>query len=177
MVVTNWLIMLTKIFNTIQENNGRAYLVGGFVRDWVMSNGKSLEEESYKDIDIEVFGLSYEKLEQILSKFGKVDLVGKSFGVLKLTTFSGVDYDFNLPRRDSKNGIGHKGFDVVVDHTLSIEEAASRRDFTINSMSIDIDGNLIDPFNGKEAIKYGLLIPTSKAFSEDSLRWKTRTFN
>lgn len=162
--------MLQQIFKSIQNNNGRAYLVGGYVRDFILSNGKSLEDESFKDIDIEVFGLSYDELIKILSEFGKVDLVGKSFGVIKLTTKSGIDYDFNLPRRDSKNGIGHKGFTVVVDHTMTIEEAAARRDFTINSISIDVNGNIIDPYNGKFDIENRVLKPTSEAFKEDSLR-------
>lgn len=154
--------MLQQIFKSIQNNNGSAYLVGGFVRD------KFLDIES-KDIDIEVFGLDYDKLSEILSSFGKVDSVGKSFRVLKLFC-NGQDYDFNLPRRDSKNGIGHKGFSVVVDHTMTIEEAAARRDFTINSISIDVNGNIIDPYNGQFDIQNRILKPTSEAFKEDSLR-------
>ena len=50
------------------------------------------------------------------------------------------------------------------------KEAASRRDFTINSISKDIDGNIIDPFNGQEDLKNGILRATSEKFSDDPLR-------
>ncbi len=146
----------------ILKEIGTAYYVGGYVRDKILGIDS-------KDIDIEVFGLSYEYLADLLKEFGKVDLVGKSFGVLKVN-INGQDYDFNLPRRDSKNGIGHKGFSIEVDHSMTIEEAASRRDFTINSISMDREGNIIDPFNGVQDIKNRILQPTSEAFKEDSLR-------
>lgn len=154
--------MLKKIIAEIENSGGKVYLVGGYVRDKIMGN-------TSKDIDIEVFKLSYEKLSDILSKFGKVDLVGKSFGVLKVN-INGQDYDFNLPRRDSKNGVGHKDFTIEVDHNMTIEEAASRRDFTINAISIDSEGNIIDPFNGLNDIKNNVLRPVSKAFKQDVLR-------
>ena len=144
----------------------RAYLVGGCVRD-------SLIGLNPKDIDIEVFGINnIETLEKILSPHGKVSVVGKSFGVVKLTTFcDGEEFDFSLPRIDSKCGIGHKDFKVRIDPILTIEEAASRRDFTINSLSIDIwTGELIDPFSGRQDLKSKILRHTSDAFSEDPLR-------
>lgn len=154
--------MLKEILQAIQQNGGKPYKVGGWVRDRLLGIPS-------KDIDIEVFGLDYDALSGILSRFGKVDLVGKKFGVLKVNV-NGEDYDFNLPRRDSKNGIGHKDFDIVVDHTMTIEDAAARRDFTINSMSVDVDGNLIDPYMGRFDLEAKRLNPTSEAFLEDSLR-------
>lgn len=153
---------LKEILVQIKKNGGTPYYIGGYVRD------KLLGVES-KDIDIEVFGLSYETLTNILSQFGKADLVGKSFGVIKVKV-DGKDYDFNLPRRDSKNGIGYKGFKITVDHTMTLKEAALRRDFTVNSMSIDMAGNLIDLFNGQVHLSNKQLIPTSEAFQEDAVR-------
>ena len=82
-----------------------AYLVGGCVRDWLLGRPN-------KDFDVEVFGVSYEQLALALSRWGRADLVGQSFGVLKLTTESGCTYDFNIPRRESKVGIGHTGFAI-----------------------------------------------------------------
>lgn len=152
-----------KILEKIQSVGGKAYYVGGYVRDKILGINS-------KDIDVEVFGLSYEKLADILSRFGKVDIVGKSFGVAKIS-FEGIDYDFSLPRRDSKTGVSHKDFLIEVDHSMTIEEAASRRDFTINSISMDIDGNIIDPFGGVSDLKNGILQPTSEAFKEDVLRF------
>src|SRR5687767_6004017 len=79
-----------------------AYLVGGCVRD-------SLLGLKATDFDVEVFGINYQTLTKILEPYGRVDVVGKSFGVAKLTIENGVTYDFSLPRKDSKSGKGHKG--------------------------------------------------------------------
>jgi tRNA nucleotidyltransferase (CCA-adding enzyme) len=154
--------MIDKILNTIENNGGKPYFVGGCVRDSILGI-KS------KDIDIEVFGINVDKLVNILLEFGKVDVVGKSFGVIKLTT-ENEDYDFSLPRIDNKIGVKHTDFEVIVDHNMSIEEAASRRDFTINSMSKDRFGSIIDPFNGVDDLKNHVLRNTSNAFSQDPLR-------
>jgi tRNA nucleotidyltransferase (CCA-adding enzyme) len=141
-----------------------AFFVGGCVRDSIIG------VES-KDIDVEVFDISIDELVDILTPHGKVSTVGKSFGVVKLTTPDGQDFDFSLPRRDSKCGVGHKGFKVVPDSTLTIEEAAARRDFTMNAMSIDVHtGKLVDPFGGESDFKAGILRHTSPAFAEDPLR-------
>lgn len=154
--------MINDIMGAIIEANGLPLFVGGCVRD-------SLLDLSPKDIDIEVFGLSPEQLIEVLKRFGKVDTVGVSFGVVKLTT-TNQDFDFTLPRRDSKVNAGHKGFSVVVDHTMTLKEAASRRDFTINSISRNIEGHLSDPFNGIEDLQNNILRATSDHFSEDPLR-------
>ena len=106
----------------------RAYLVGGCVRDALAG----LPHE--KDFDIEVFSVDYEQLIAGLARWRKTDLVGRSFGVVKLSTGSGCNYDFTLPRKDSKVAAGHKGFDVEFEPDLPLREAAARRDFTIYSI-------------------------------------------
>ena len=142
----------------------RAYLVGGCVRDWLLGKPQ-------KDYDIEVFGLDYESLAKALRKWGKVDLVGQSFGVIKLTTQARNTYDFSIPRKDSKRGIGHKGFAVTFEPNLTIEEAAARRDFTINAMIYDPrERKLIDPFGGEADLRKHILRHTGAAFPEDPLR-------
>tara|TARA_R110000751_G_scaffold3665_3_gene17427 strand:- start:370 stop:1902 length:1533 start_codon:yes stop_codon:yes gene_type:complete len=154
---------LKAIVNAIADAGGKCLLVGGFVRDRLIGNKAS------KDIDIEVYGLSYEDLVRQLSLFGKPKTVGKSFGVVKLAV-DGEDYDFSLPRRDSKVSEGHKGFTVATDQNLTPAEAALRRDFTMNSVAEDADGNLIDPFGGAKDIEDGILRATSEHFAEDPLR-------
>ena len=79
-----------------------------------------------KDYDIEVFGVGYDHLVEALSPFGRTDLVGRSFGVVKLTTPGGSTYDFTVPRRDSKVAPGHKGFEVEFDPEIEPREAAAR---------------------------------------------------
>lgn len=152
------------ITQVIAQNGGKVILVGGSIRDYLFG------VTTFKDLDIEVYNLSLDKLEKILINFGKVQAVGKSFGVLKLKTEE-HQYDFSFPRKESKIGKGHKGFIVEHDTSLSFEKAAYRRDFTINSMGYDIvNERFLDPFNGIHDLKLGILRHVSPAFSEDPLR-------
>jgi tRNA nucleotidyltransferase (CCA-adding enzyme) len=142
----------------------RSYLVGGCVRDWLLAIPN-------KDFDIEVFGVGYEELAAGLSRWGRTDLVGRSFGVVKLTTPGGQTFDFGIPRRDSKVAPGHKGFEVSFDPAITPKEAATRRDFTINALMFDPRrGEVLDFFSGQEDLKQRLLRHTSGAFAEDPLR-------
>lgn len=154
--------LMQDILKAIVNGGGNPYLIGGCVRDSILGLNS-------KDIDVEVFNMEVEELINILSAFGKVDCVGKSFGVIKLTVGKD-DYDFSLPRRENKIGVGHKDFEVIVDNNMSIEEAASRRDFTFNAISKDVEGNIVDPFGGTKDLEGGILRHTSDQFAEDPLR-------
>ena len=146
--------------DTLQE----AYLAGGCVRDSFLGLPQ-------KDFDIEVFGITYERLEKALKRWGRVDLVGRSFGVAKLTTASGEQYDFSLARRDSKVAAGHKGFSITFDPDITPKEAAARRDYTINALMYSPrKGALLDYYGGIADLKQRILRHTSTAFSEDPLR-------
>lgn len=143
----------------------RAYLVGGAVRDALMKLPPG------RDFDIEVFGIGYEQLVQALSRWGRTDLVGRSFGVVKLTTGSEHLYDFTVPRLDSKVAPGHKGFDVHFDSAITPHTAAARRDFTINSFMYDPrTRQVLDFFGGEADLRNHVLRHTSEAFVEDPLR-------
>src|SRR3954447_724929 len=142
----------------------QAYLVGGCVRDW-------LSGMPVKDYDVEVFGVGYEELTKVLSGWGKTDLVGRSFGVVKLNTRNGACYDFTIPRRDSKIAPGHKGFSIAFDASLEPRDAAARRDFTVNSLMYDPRQRaVLDFFGGQTDLKNRVLRHTSEAFVEDPLR-------
>jgi len=141
-----------------------AYLVGGCVRDRLLGLPN-------KDFDVEVFGLDFERLAAVLGPWGRVDVVGRSFGVAKLTVAPGETYDFSLPRRDSKVAPGHRGFAVTFDAGLEPRAAAARRDFTINALMWHVRrGELLDFFGGEADLRAGLLRHTSAAFDEDPLR-------
>lgn len=141
-----------------------SYLVGGCVRDALLGLPQ-------KDFDIEVFGVSYEQLAAALSRWGRTDLVGRSFGVIKLTMAGGAVYDFTIPRRDSKVAPGHKGFDITFEPNITPRDAASRRDFTINALMFDPRaGRVLDFFNGAEDLRNRILRHTTAAFVEDPLR-------
>lgn len=152
---------ITKLAEIIQQNGGRAMLVGGCVRDGLMGS-------SPKDFDLEVYGIEPQKLKEILEGFGRVDAVGESFTVYKL----GNEIDVSIPRRERKVARGHKGFVVEGDPEMSFEEAAKRRDFTINAIMQDaLTGEIVDCFGGQTDIQKGILrVVDEKTFIEDSLR-------
>lgn len=155
---------VTTVASAINAAGGWALLIGGSVRDKLMG----MEP---KDFDIEVYGLDPERLEQELSKLGQVDAVGKAFGVLKLVV-GDEDFDVSVPRRESKSGAGHKGFIPKPDPTMTITEAARRRDFTMNTVAMDPHtGDVFDPYGGVADIKNKVLRATDPtAFVEDPLR-------
>ncbi|MGB5965047.1 MAG: HD domain-containing protein [Sulfurimonadaceae bacterium] len=157
--------LLDPIIDALIKKEYRPVVVGGYVRDTLLNIPS-------KDIDIEVFGCkSLSDLEKLLLPFGKVHSVGKSFGVIKLQ-LSDIEVDFSLPRQEEKVTQGHKGFCVTLDGALSFEEAAARRDFTINAMGYDLKSKeLLDPFNGQDDLKNRRLdVVNAQTFVEDPLR-------
>lgn len=152
-----------RILLALKNAGAACYEVGGCVRDLLLGL-------TPKDFDIEVYNLDISRLVSILAEFGVVSTCGKSFGVSKLRTCE-AEYDFSLPRRENKIGVGHKGFVIEADSSLTPAEAALRRDFTINSMSQDpLTGEIYDAYGGRMDLTRGILRATSKAFSEDPLR-------
>ncbi|HKP96299.1 MAG TPA: polynucleotide adenylyltransferase [Fibrobacteria bacterium] len=154
---------LLDISAEINRAGGSIYVVGGWVRDYL------LDEPSH-DYDLEVYGLDMEKLFNILVRHAKPNLVGKSFGIITMR-IDGLNFDFAFPRTENKTGPGHKGFAVTPDPYLTFEAASSRRDFTINSMGIKIpEMELVDCHNGHRDLQAKVLRHVSDAFSEDPLR-------
>ena len=152
---------ISKLAKIITANGGRAMLVGGCVRDELMGGLP-------KDWDLEIYGIEPHKLREILEKFGKVDAVGEAFTVYKI----GNDLDVALPRRERKVGRGHRGFVVEGDPNMSFEEAAKRRDFTVNAILKDVlTGEIIDVYGGQADIENKILrVVSRETFAEDSLR-------
>lgn len=139
--------------------------VGGCVRDHL------LNIQSH-DIDIELYGLSdVHTLSEILKPFGKINEVGKSFGVYKLS-YEGYTIDLSLPRTENKSAKGHKGFAVQTYDDLDFATASRRRDFTINAMGYNpLTQTLLDPHNGTTDLQSKILrCVDPKTFVEDPLR-------
>lgn len=148
----------------VLQRIGRPRIVGGAVRDWLL-------DIPFTDLDIEVAGASFADLHRVLAPLGATDVVGRSFGVIKLRLPSGTEYDISLPRRESKTGAGHRGFAIQPDPRLSDAEAAARRDFTLNAIAWDpVARQLIDPHDGQADLRARILRHTSPAFAEDPLR-------
>jgi len=143
------------------------YTVGGTVRDELLGHPR-------KDLDLLVTGLPQPDLLRCLRPYGRVQLTGRAFGVIKLLPhgWDGPPIDVALPRTEISTGIGHRDFEVTFDHTLPVETDLGRRDFTINAMAIDLaDGHLLDPFGGYEDLQQRRLRQVSiLAFPEDPLR-------
>jgi len=152
---------LESIGSSVRAAGGEARLVGGCVRDALLGLPAT-------DLDIEVYGIEAPALVELLcAQFG-LDLVGKSFGVVRLR---GLPIDVSLPRRESKRGQGHRGFEIHSDPHMDPREAAARRDFTINAIALDpSSGQLFDPFEGVSDLKKRVLRHTTEKFAEDPLR-------
>ncbi|MFQ5499820.1 MAG: CCA tRNA nucleotidyltransferase, partial [Candidatus Zixiibacteriota bacterium] len=152
------------------NNRGRIYEVGGVVRDRLFSG-----DVVTKDRDYLVTGIPYNELSTLLSKYGRVDLVGRSFGVIKFTQFNDGEahtFDISLPRNEISTGPGHRDFEVSFDPELPVEEDLGRRDFTVNAMAVDLaTGRLIDPLGGRDDLERGQLrMVSDNSFVEDPLR-------
>lgn len=159
-----------QLCQTVERAAGRALLVGGWVRDFA----RGVENVDY---DIEVYGLEAAALRELLDAQGKVDVVGEAFTVYKVRLRDRQQrrsfvIDVSLPRRESKTGRGHRGFVVEGDPQMSFEEAARRRDFTINAIMYDpLKDEIIDPCGGREDIANKVIrVVDPKTFVEDSLR-------
>jgi tRNA nucleotidyltransferase (CCA-adding enzyme) len=154
---------LLKIASEINEAGGSLYVVGGWVRDYLLGDPPH-------DYDLEVYGLDMEKLFNILVRHAKPNLVGKAFGIITMR-IDGLNFDFAFPRTENKTGPGHKGFAVTPDPFLTFEAASARRDFTVNSMGLKIpEMTLVDCHGGHRDLKAKVLRHVSDAFSEDPLR-------
>lgn len=152
------------IAEKIAELGGRAYYVGGYVRD-------SLLEKQNKDIDIEIHRITEQEFVDMLSDLGyTTELVGEAFGVYKVT-IGDDDFDFSFPRTEVKTGNKHTDFQITVDPFIGEEQASERRDFTINALMQDVlTGEILDFHNGQEDLQNGVIRHVSDKFSEDSLR-------
>jgi tRNA nucleotidyltransferase (CCA-adding enzyme) len=166
--------LVREIAVAARTSGGRALIVGGWVRD-------RLRGHPSNDVDLEVFGIPQDRLADLLAQFGRVEAVGQSFPVYKVTTQkqdteAGNEdsecIDVALPRRESKSGRGHKGFEVVGDPDMSIDDAARRRDFTVNAIAWDpLTDTYEDPVGGRADIdRQALRAVDLTTFGDDSLR-------
>lgn len=161
------------LLREISSIGGRGFLTGGWVRDYFLGF-------TNKDYDVEVYGLSSERLKKLLESIGNVDCVGESFAIYKFKYVGGENViDVSLPRTERKQGLGHKGFIVNTNPKMSYAEACKRRDFTINAMLFDpLNAELIDLYGGLNDLHSKVIRHVSdETFVEDSLRiWRAIQF-
>ena len=154
--------MAKRIALAVEKSGGQAYFVGGYVRDLLRGNPG-------KDIDIEIHGISPDRLKDILGSLGQRMEIGESFGIFGL---KGYSLDIAMPRTETNRGKGHRDFDVFVDPNIGTLKAAKRRDFTVNAMMQNVlTGEIIDHFGGREDLEKGIIRHIDPGtFVEDPLR-------
>lgn len=161
------------LLNVFAAAGLRPIVVGGSVRDQILGLDS-------KDVDVEVYGegenglsLNIRDLSKLLRRADKgfsVNEVGSSFAVLKASR-DGEEFDVSLPRTEVSQGDGHKDYEIAHDSRMSFQEAASRRDFTINAIGFNpISGKVIDPHEGRLDLSARVLRNVGPAFSDDPLR-------
>lgn len=154
---------LKHAISLLANAGGKGHLVGGSVRDALLNLRP-------KDFDVEVYGLTMEKIAEVLGSLGDTVTTGKAFSVIELRVDE-QEYDFSVPRKEHKTGSGHRGFEIVPDPNLSEFEASLRRDLTINALHYDpICAEVIDFHGGLSDLENGILRHVSNAFREDPLR-------
>lgn len=154
--------MARRLAEAVDVAGGVVYFVGGYVRDLLMG-------EAGKDLDIEVHGLTPDRLKAILDSLGERLDIGESFGIFGLRGYS---LDIAMPRKESCRGKGHRDFDIFVDPHIGTLGAARRRDFTVNAMMQNVlTGEIIDHYGGQADLERGIIRHVDdESFAEDSLR-------
>lgn len=154
--------MARAIAEKVAAEGGRSFFVGGMVRDRIVGR------ES-KDVDIEIHGITPQKLAEILSSLGDVTRTGASFGVFGLKTY---DIDVAMPGKETASCRGFREFERYADPFIGYEKAAARRDFTMNAMMEDVlTGELLDFFGGQADLKMRVIRHVKdQTFRQDALR-------
>ncbi len=154
--------MAQRVARAVAAEGGRTYYVGGFVRDRLLGRDN-------KDVDVEVHGISVRALEKVLDELGERLAMGESFGIMGLRHY---DLDIAMPRTERAVGDGRRDFEAGIDPFVGPEQAARRRDFTINALMEDVlTGEVLDFFGGREDLARGRIRHVdSSTFVEDHLR-------
>ncbi len=163
-IIRSHLPLVSALLDRMSADGVSVHIVGGAVRDWLLGIPTA-------DFDIEMMGLSdIDALKQRLKSLGKLNEVGRSFSVLRYQN-DGYSVDFSLARQELKTARGHRGFRIDTDSVSDFGVAASRRDFTVNSIGIEwVFGRIVDPFNGRMDISKRVLRHVSDQFDDDPLR-------
>uniref|UniRef100_UPI0040472973 CCA tRNA nucleotidyltransferase n=1 Tax=Mariniflexile sp. TaxID=1979402 RepID=UPI0040472973 len=161
-----------KIFKIISKSSSElgmeSYVIGGFVRDFILKRGDA------KDIDIVAIGDGIELAKQVAKNLPtkpKVQIF-KTYGTAMLR-YDAIEIEFVGARKESYN---QDSRNPAVENG-SLEDDQNRRDFTINALALDLSeahfGDLLDPFNGIEDLKNKIIrtpLNPDITYSDDPLR-------
>ena len=162
------LALPTDVRSAIINKGGKIYQVGGAVRDDMLGKVS-------KDLDLLVVGIELKDLATLLARFGKTNLVGKAFGIIKFVPEGATEeIDISVPRIDSKStGKGHKDFEVKLGKGITLTQDQLRRDFWMNAMARDVETGEIHDIDNKgrtDIENQEIRVIGSRAFREDPLR-------
>ncbi|MBP3461776.1 MAG: hypothetical protein J6K21_05135 [Bacilli bacterium] len=145
------------ILNNLEENGFKAYIVGGYPRDKYMNRNSSDIDicTSAKVDDIEKI---FSNIDKKYSKYGNVIIIENNYK-FEVTTFRN---DIYLKNRN----------DILINYVETLKEDLKRRDFIINTLCIDKDGNYVDLMNARNDIdnKTIRLVRNDEELKEDPLR-------
>ena len=162
------LALPTDVRSAIIDKGGKIYQVGGAVRDEMLGKVS-------KDLDLLVVGIELKDLARLLTRFGKTNLVGKAFGIIKFVPDGATEeIDISVPRIDSKStGKGHKDFEVKLGKGITLQQDQLRRDFWMNAMARDVETGEIHDIDKKgqtDIENKQIRVIGIRAFREDPLR-------
>ena len=162
------LALPTDVRSAIIDKGGKIYQVGGAVRDEMLGKVS-------KDLDLLVVGIELKDLATLLTRFGKTNLVGKAFGIIKFVPDGATEeIDISVPRIDSKStGKGHKDFEVKLGKGITLQQDQLRRDFWMNAMARDVETGEIHDIDKKgqtDIENKQIRVIGIRAFREDPLR-------
>ena len=153
------MVNIAEVLSRIEENGFEAYIVGGYVRDYLLGIESS-------DIDI----CTNAKVKDLMNIFSDIPLTPAEYGSVKIITNT-LRIDITTYRRDLKyNGSRRK---VEVEYVDNLIDDVNRRDFTMNTLCMSKDGSIIDILNGKKDIEDKLIRCVGNIYdriNEDPLR-------
>ena len=157
-----------KVRSAIMNAGGKIYQVGGAVRDEILG-------KISKDLDLLVVGIDLKELSKIVGRFGKTNMVGKAFGIIKFKPEgSDEDIDISVPRVDEKStGKGHKDFKVKLGKGITLKQDQLRRDFWMNALAKDVETGEIHDVEGQGKVdieNQQVRVIGPQAFKDDPLR-------
>jgi len=150
---------IIKILSLIEENGFEAYVVGGYVRDFLL-------DKDTKDIDI----CTNARVVELVDIFNDFNIVSNNYGAVKIS-YNDYKFDITTYREELKYNGNRRSLEIkYIDNLV---EDIKRRDFTCNTLCMSKEGNIIDVLNGKEDIDNKIIRcvgDVNKKLTEDPLR-------
>lgn len=170
MLLVNIPAEASKILEELRSNGFEAYLVGGTARDLIIEQHYPIlsDKSELKDFDITT-NATPDQIKKVYSNYRQL-YMGERHGTITIR-YNKIMYDITTYRVDGTYSDGRRPDSVLFVSDLT--EDLSRRDFTINAITLDAEGHVNDPFHGLNDLQNGLIRTVGdpkKRFQEDSLR-------